>query len=447
MAEKTTPSISRRQFLKTAGATALSVGAGPAVIIPGRAQPRTLRILTARSFARGHAQWFKDHAQAWGEENDTRVEVDIDKRRNIASYLEAEIATQDGHDIIGSSGNADVIYDQVIDHRELYEECEHRYGRFPDFVLKQVSTGPARKVVEISYLYSPALTHYRRDLWEAVGTLPNTWENVLQGGRRIKFNQNKPVWLSLGPNWDGELTLRTILYSFGGTVQNIDHQPALKSEASLDAIHFVKSLYEQAMSEGVVSPDISNLLNNQVMLKGDASLTLNALSITRPAERLSLPVNDQIMLARVPEGPVRRLSPPYFNKYRILKFSKNIDLAGRFILDLVGQSREEVLTSGFFLLPLLPVTVPDLAQLLANDANAAPPGKYRVLAETLEDSTTELGFPGYMNLASVEVQRSGVIPKMFTNAATGKMTPEEVLTQADREVRKIYDKWRALGKI
>jgi hypothetical protein len=36
---------------------------------------------------------------------------------------------------------------------------------------------------------------------------------------------------------------------------------------------------------------------------------------------------------------------------------------------------------------------------------------------------------------------------MFASVATGKMTPEEALTQADQEVRKIYQKWQDLGKI
>jgi hypothetical protein len=36
---------------------------------------------------------------------------------------------------------------------------------------------------------------------------------------------------------------------------------------------------------------------------------------------------------------------------------------------------------------------------------------------------------------------------MFTLAASGKMTPEEAMTQADQEVRKIFQKWQDLGKI
>ena len=61
--------------------------------------------------------------------------------------------------------------------------------------------------------------------------------------------------------------------------------------------------------------------------------------------------------------------------------------------------------------------------------------------------TTNVGYPGYLNAPTTDILNAGLIPTMFANAASGKMTPDEALTQADQEVRKIYDKWRALGKI
>ena len=75
MAGKTAPSISRRRFLKAAGATALAA-TGPAVIIPGRAQPKTLRILIGENSWFPLNQLFKNFARAWGERKDIRVIVD-----------------------------------------------------------------------------------------------------------------------------------------------------------------------------------------------------------------------------------------------------------------------------------------------------------------------------------------------------------------------------------
>ena len=46
--------------------------------------------------------------------------------------------------------------------------------------------------------------------------------------------------------------------------------------------------------------------------------------------------------------------------------------------------------------------------------------------------TTNVGYPGYTNAAIAEVLGSGVIPKMCARAATGKLTPEDALDQADQ---------------
>jgi ABC-type glycerol-3-phosphate transport system substrate-binding protein len=63
------------------------------------------------------------------------------------------------------------------------------------------------------------------------------------------------------------------------------------------------------------------------------------------------------------------------------------------------------------------------------------------------DWVTNIGYPGYENPAIDETYNAGLIPAMFANAATGKMTPEEALTQADQEIRRIYRKWQDAGKI
>jgi len=61
--------------------------------------------------------------------------------------------------------------------------------------------------------------------------------------------------------------------------------------------------------------------------------------------------------------------------------------------------------------------------------------------------TKYLGYPRTPNVAIGEVYQGGLIQNMFASVFTGTMTPEEALTQADQEVRKIYDKWRSEGKI
>jgi multiple sugar transport system substrate-binding protein len=84
-------------------------------------------------------------------------------------------------------------------------------------------------------------------------------------------------------------------------------------------------------------------------------------------------------------------------------------------------------------------------QLLAHDSKATPSDKYKMLAQAL-DWTTNMGYPGYETPQISEILNIGLIPMMFAKAATGKMTPEEALSQADQEIRQIFNKWQSLGK-
>jgi multiple sugar transport system substrate-binding protein len=295
-------------------------------------------------------------------------------------------------------------------------------------------------------------------LWDAAEKFPETWEDVRLGGRKIKFLHGPAVGIGLsraahdGPlgltrsDHDGRRCLEAILFSFGGSLQNAGNRPALKSRQTLDALKFFKALYEEAMSTDVLSwSDIT--ANDRAMLAGEISLTMNRIDIIRTGEHLQLPVAAKLAVAKVPQGPVQRLGPATLSyNLGIWQFADNGDGAKQFLVDLIGNSREVLLASEFSDFPCCPQTVPDIAELLAADAQAQPPDKYRLLADAA-DWTAYSYYPGYLSVATDETVTAGLLQRMFTNAATGKMTPEEALTQADQEIRRIYQKWQDLGKI
>jgi multiple sugar transport system substrate-binding protein len=171
------------------------------------------------------------------------------------------------------------------------------------------------------------------------------------------------------------------------------------------------------------------------------------MSITRTAENTKNPVGEQIWLAPVPQGPVRRLGPAHaIQTYVIWKFATNIDGAKQFLVDYIEQFRHGFLASELYNMPSFPHTVPDMQVLLSHDAKATPPDKYKVLADA-ETWTTNAGYPGHTNAAIAEIYNSGLIGKLMGQAATGKLTPEEALNQADAQAQRIFQKWRERGKI
>ncbi len=437
-------SASRRRFLKDSAGAAV-VAAAPAILSSrARAQRKTLKISQWKHFVPAFDDWFSgSYVKEWGEQNDTEVIVDYVPLDDIANRAQAEVAAGQGHDLFIFLVPHAAFADQVIDHREIYEECRRRYGPASDYALKSTFNPRIDKYFGFLVSYHPALTIYRKDLWDEVDWAPDSWEGVLAGGRWIKLAHNKAVGFSLAREANANQTMRAIMYSFGSSEQDAEANPALKSKATLEALKYVKALYQEAMVEEVLTWDPAS--NNRFMLNGDGSLTLDTISLPRASETMQLPIAPDLVLAKAPIGPVARAAPSFgLHSYVIWKFAQNIAGARQFLVDYIGHSQDAFRASGFQNTPTFPGAVPDLPKLVSDDP--AGPGKYALLAEVASWSAA-VGYPGDTNPAVSEVFHTGLIPAMFAAAATGRMTPEAALDQADAELRLIFDKWRASGQI
>lgn len=76
--EKKVRKLSRRDFIKTAGAGLAAAGLGASIMIPGRARAgkRQLRIVQWTHPDPHFDEWFENiYAKEWGEKNNTEVIV------------------------------------------------------------------------------------------------------------------------------------------------------------------------------------------------------------------------------------------------------------------------------------------------------------------------------------------------------------------------------------
>ena len=337
--------------------------------------------------------------------------------------------------------------DHVINHREIYEECELRHGRPIDLAIRSTYNPKTKKYFGFSPSFVPCPTNYRKDLWDGVGVLPDTWDDVRIGGRKIKQEYGNPVWINLSHRELSRMTLRSIIYSFGASVQDEEGNVVLNSKQTLEAVRFFKALYEEAMTkEAIYWDDHTCDISDQFIISGKASLLLSGISVTRTAELLNLEMSKKIQLAKTPKGPVRRIGQYYIPAYFIWKFAENIEGAKQFLIDYVSNFQKAFLASKFRDFPCFPDTVPDLNKLIANDSRGHPPTKYNVLDDVL-DWSTNMGYPGYANAAIEEVGSMNVIPNMFREAATGEAKPENAIKDAEAECRRIFNAWREKGRI
>jgi multiple sugar transport system substrate-binding protein len=437
---------SRRRFLEGAAATGLAASIGPFVVTRPARAANTLRILQWNHFVPAYDTWFNGtYVKEWGAANDTEVIVDNVGLATINSRAAAEVSAQQGHDLFMFLWPPPVFEEQVVDMADVYQECESKYGKPIDLAIKSTYNPKSGKYYGFSDSYVPDPINYRKDLWDDVGMVPDTWEDIRVGGRMIKEKHNIPVGIGLSAELDTAMAMRAIMYSFGSSVQNAEGALVLNSKETLEAIRFVKALYEETMTPEVLAWDASS--NNRFMIAGQGSLVLNAISVTRTGENENLPIANDIWLAKAAAGPVRRIGLEHvMDVYAIWNFAQNIDGAKKFLVDYVGNFRDGFLASEFYNFPCFPETVPDLQELIAHDPKASPPDKYAVLSDVL-DWATNVGYPGYANAAIDEVFSTWVVNTMFAKAATGTLSPEDALSEAEAACNRIWEKWQEKGAI
>jgi multiple sugar transport system substrate-binding protein len=431
--------LSRRDVIKTAVGAAAA--AGPFFhVAPARAA-KTLKILQWSHFVPGYDKWFNNtYTKEWGAKNGTEVIVDNINVTLIPSRAAAEASAQKGHDLVMFLSPPSVYEDQVSDMSDVYAACEKKHGKPIDLAVRSTYNPRTQKYFAFSDSFVPDPVNYRSDLWGDIGMKPDTWDNVRIGGKKIKDKTGIPVGIGLSAELDTAMAMRAIMYSFGAHEQDVDGNLAINSKETLEALKFVKALFQETETPEVFAWDPSS--NNRQMLAGRSSLVLNAISITRQGENEKMPIHEKIALAKPPKGPVRQIGLEHvMSCYLVWKFSENIDGAKTFLVDYIDNFKQGFMASEFYNFPCFSKTVPDLTQVIAQDSKAVPPDKYAFLSDVL-DWATNVGYPGNCNAAIDETFVTWVINTMFAEAAAGAETPENALARAEAKMKAIWAKWR-----
>jgi multiple sugar transport system substrate-binding protein len=446
LSERRSGRWTRRKFVGAAGA-ALAATALPAISC-GRSERRssgakkTLRILQWSHFVPRFDKWFDEvYTKEWGARHGTEVIVDHMAATEVNARGAAEAAARRGHDLFLFISPPAAYEDQVIDHKDVVEAVEKRHGAMIPLAKKSTLNPKTGKYFAFSDSYVPDPGNYRIDLWSQVGfpNGPDTWDDLRNGGRKIKEKFGNPVGIGLSQEMDSSMTLRALLWSFGGAEQDEEGRVVIRSKETIEALRFAKALYAETETPEVFTWDPAS--NNRAMLAGHTSFVQNAISVTRTAERDNPDLAGKIGLVPALRGPVRRIAAEHImNCYVIWKFAQNVEGAKRFLVDMVGSFDSVFRESEFYNFPCYPNTVPNLQSQLENDPKADPKGKYAVLTGVLEWATN-VGYPGYATAGIDEVFNTFVIPTMFARVARGEITPEQAADAAQVEVERIFAKW------
>jgi multiple sugar transport system substrate-binding protein len=444
--EKKGKGVSRRDFIKIAGAGGIAAGAlGPAFLFPERAaaQQKTLKILQWSHFVPAYDTWFDGtFAKQWGEKHNTNVVVDHINLTDLNTRAAAEAQAKKGHDIFMFLSPPAAYEKQVIDMSHVYQEVEKKHGKKIDLAHKSTYNPKTKKYFAFSDSYAPDPGNWHKDWWTEAGypNGPDTWDDLRAGAKKIKDKNGHPCGIGLAQELDTSMAMRALLWSFGGAEQDVDGNVTINSKNTIEALKFMKALYQETETAEVFTWTPPS--NNQAMLAGRVSYVANAISITRQAEREKLPIDSKIMISRALKGPVRRIAAEHvMNCYVIWEFAENKDGAQQFLIDYIDAFHDGFTAGQFYNFPTFPSVVPKLKEEIASDPRATPNNKYAVLGDVL-DWATNVGYPGYASAAIDESFKTWVIPTMFAKVARGDETPENASKAAETEYKRIFDRWK-----
>ena len=445
MAKKKRQNISRRDFVKVAGAGALAAGLGPAFLFPERAlaQQKTLKILQWSHFVPAYDTWFNGtFTKEWGQKNNTNVVVDNINLVDLGTRAASEVSAKKGHDLFMFLSPPAAYENVTLDMTHVYQEVEKKHGKKIDLAHKSTYNPKTKKYFAFSDAYTPDPGNWHRDMWTEAGypNGPDTYDDLRAGAKKIRDKSGHPCGLGLAQELDTSMAMRALLWSFGGAEQDESGNVTINSKNTIEALKFMKALFQESETPEVFTWTPPS--NNQAMLAGRVSFVANAISITRQSEREHLPIDGKIMICSALKGPVRRIAAEHvMNCYVVWDFAENKEGAQQFLIDYLDHFHDGFEAGQFYNFPCFPSLVPNLKQEISNDPRANPSDKYKVLGNVL-DWATNVGYPGYATAAIDEAFKTWVIPTMFAKVARGDETPENAVQQAEAEYKRIFARWK-----
>jgi multiple sugar transport system substrate-binding protein len=413
-----------------------------------------LRIMQWAHFVPAYDQWLDNtYVKRWGEANDVEVKVDHINNALLYSTGASQVAAQSGHDLFWFISPPSTFQKQAIPVTDIVQEVSRKLGPMTRVARKSTYNPRTKQFYGFPDDYAPDPVQYRRSHLQEAGVSLNSWESLRQGAAKLKAIGH-PVGLGMSNEIDSNMLLTSLLYCYGGFIQNEENRIVIGQGAprrgAIEALTVMRDIYRRGMSDEVFAWTAAS--NNQAFLAGRLSVALNAISIARSAELSgNTPLSDDTWLASIPRGPHMRMGNEHvMGVFLIWKFAKNKAAAKKYLVDQQLGYREHFIRSGFYNFPAWTGAIKggfkEIRRLSAQDSHK-PRGKYTILTTIAEKYTTNPGHPGNTTPVMDEIYNTFLIPQMFAEVAQGKSTPSEAVSDFARKAQGIYRKWRNQGLV
>jgi multiple sugar transport system substrate-binding protein len=413
-----------------------------------------LRIMTWSHFVPDYEKWLDNtYAKRWGEANDVEVKIDHINNALLYGTASAEVAAQSGHDLFWFISPPSSFQKQTVPVNDLVQEVTKKLGPMSKVAKKSTYNPKTKKFYGFPETYAPDPVQYRKSYLQEAGVSLNTWEDVRKGAAKLKAGGH-PVGLGMSNEIDSNMLLTSLLYCYGGFIQNEENRIVIGQGANrkgaIEALQVMRDIFRNGMSDEVFAWTAAS--NNQAFLAGRLSVALNAISIVRSAENSgNTALSDDTWLASIPRGPAMRLGNEHvMGVYVMWKFAKNKEAAKKYLVDQQLGYREHFVRSQFYNFPPWTRAIKGgfktIRNMTAQDTHK-PKGKYTILTTIAEKYTTNPGHPGNTTPVMDEIYNTFLIPQMFAVVARGESSPADAVQSFSRKAQSIYRKWKNQGLV
>lgn len=413
----------------------------------------TLTITQWSHFVPMYDKWFDAYAQDWGKANNVKVTVNHINLGDLASSLSSAIAARTGSDLYEMIAPPAAFIQGLQPLNKINAAAAAAFGKRSG-VCTHSSYLPVKKEwYGFCHGWVPDPGDYLVSDWAKAGYPhgPSSYEDLLKGGEKIYKDTGIPVGVGMSPEIDSEFYARSLIWSFGGSIQNAHDQVTFDSPQVIKAVAYQAKLYKDTETPEVFTWNPAS--NNQTFIAGQASYIQNSISFYRSAQEVNPKVAANTGFSpglKGPMGDIRQTAHVYFI-YVMPKYVKNLEsksAANKFMLDLEANYSQATYNSQLYNFPAFASTVPQLTQnggWLDHDPFGSEPANKLEVLRHAERWTGWLGYPGYANPAISEIYEEHLISAMMAEVARGKKSPEQAVKDTTAQIKAIFAKWRKLG--
>ncbi|MEW8978822.1 MAG: sugar ABC transporter substrate-binding protein [Symbiobacterium sp.] len=379
-----------------------------------------------------------ERAKQFGKEHNVEVSVEAIAYEDFFPKWTAAIESGNTPDV-SFFGYQEVgqFYAQGVleETTDLVKRIEEKNGPLYDSMKSAVTFDG--KMYGVPFWAESMVLYYRKDLFEKAGLQgpPETWEQFREYAKLLTDPANGIYGAGIGygkGNSDAEWFTRSVIWSYGGSVDAKDGVVIVNSPETVEAAQFIVDIFlkDQTTPPSAVGWDDSG--NNRAYLSGQAAMIFNTGSVLNTVKNEDPELYANTGIAPMPAGPKGSFIPGISNNFGIFKNSKNKELAKEFIAYLLDADwyRTWIETGVPLNCPVYPA--------LAEESIWQDP-YYKGFVESVP-SFKFLGYPSDYSPAAGEVYNLRYVNDAFMSMLVDNVTPAKAIATLHDQVESVYNK-------